>query len=70
MLEIGPCDYLQEIKSLPVPLQLAGMGAPTPAVDKPVQNELLKEFMRTTRPALDGWIASDDGSNRDSAKTG
>jgi hypothetical protein len=70
MLEIGPCDYLQEIKSLPVPIQLTVMSVPTPAVDKPMQNELMKEFIRTTRPVLDGWVASDDSSNRDSAKNG
>ena len=68
MLEIGPCDYLEEIKSLPVPLQLTGMSVPTPAVDKPVQNELLKEFIRTTHPVPDAWAAGDDRSNRDSAK--
>jgi len=35
-----------------------------------MQNELMKEFIRTTRPVLDGWVASDDSSNRDSAKNG
>jgi len=68
MLEIGPCDYLEEIKSLPVPLQLTGISVPTPAVDKPVQNELLKEFIRTTHPVPDAWADGDDRSNRDSAK--
>jgi len=60
MLEIGPCDYLDEIKPLAVPPALAAEGLPGTAVDKPVQSALLAEFLESVHEAPEAWRASDD----------
>jgi hypothetical protein len=60
MLEIGDCDYLQEIRPLTAPPVLAGAAVPGFDVDKPLQTRLLREFLGGTRPVEEGWVASDD----------
>ena len=67
MLQIGPCDYKDEIQPLTTPPGLLA-DAPIEAPDKPVQNALLAEFMATLQREPGGWDAADDFDVRDTAK--
>ena len=58
MLEIGPCDYLDEIKPLPAaPALLHGAVAP----DKHVQNEMLASFVADLKPQHEAWADVESG---------
>jgi len=69
MLEIGKCDYLNEIKPLETPPELMAAPAPTDAPDKPLQNALMESFYADLQRERTGWDLADDAVNTDSAKT-
>ena len=68
MLQIGPCDYKDEIQSLATPPALLSVAAPAEAPDKPLQTAMLDEFMATLQREPGGYDAADDFDVRDSAK--
>lgn len=68
MLQIGPCDYKDEIQSLATPPALLSVAAPVEAPDKPVQNAMLDDFMATLQREPGGFDAADDFDIRDTAK--
>lgn len=59
MLDIGNCDYLNELK--PLSLEAGpGIAAATPVDEKKIQTNLLKSFLADTRPQDDAWRLTDD----------
>jgi hypothetical protein len=68
MLQIGPCDYEDEIQALATPPELLAVAAPAEAPDKPVQNALLADFVTNLERIPGGWDAADDFDVRDTAK--
>ena len=71
MLEIGPCDYLDEIEPLTEPPALrtlaVAVAAAAPA-DKALQRGLLERFLDKVRPTSKGWDMANDVRAKDSAK--
>jgi len=68
MLEIGKCDYLNEIVPLETPPELMAAPAPSEAPDKPVQNAMMEAFHADLQRERSGWDLADDAVNTDSAK--
>jgi hypothetical protein len=69
MLEIGACDYANEIRPLDTPPELAAMAAPTEAPDKPVQSAMMESFYAGLKRDRSHWDLADDAVNTDTAKT-
>jgi hypothetical protein len=73
MLEIGPCDYVAEIKPLTHP-PVAGLPPTTAALsvpsEKSAQNELLSQFVSKLRPKSRGWHAAEVAPDAGTAKQG
>jgi hypothetical protein len=68
MLEIGKCDYLNEIVPLETPPELMAAPAPSEAPDKPVQNAMMEAFHADLQRERSNWDLADDAVNTDSAK--
>lgn len=69
MLEIGKCDYINEIRPLETPPHLRAAAAPSEAPDKPLQNALLESFTADLQRDRTNWDLADDAVNTDTAKT-
>ena len=62
MLEIGPCDYKDEIRPLVAPPMLHAAGAPDAvAPDKQLQRELLAGFVAELKPQRAAWSEVEAG---------
>jgi len=71
MLEIGPCDYLAEIRPLPgapVLNQTAALALRSP--DKSLQNDMLSDFVNRLRPVARGWRAAETAHDATAVKKG
>ena len=73
MLEIGPCDYVAEIRPLThAPFQgiqstTAAMSIPS---EKSAQNELMSQFISKLRPKSRAWHAAEAAPDAAAAKKG
>jgi hypothetical protein len=61
MLDIGNCDYLNDLKPLSLDAG-PGIAAATPVDEKKIQTNLLKSFLADTRPQDDAWKLTDDNN--------
>src|ERR1051325_11282134 len=57
MLEIGKCDYRNELKPLETPPELMAAPAPSDAPDKPLQNAMLESFYADLQRGRSHWDA-------------
>ena len=60
MLEIGPCDYVDEIAPLPAPPFLHAAVA-VAAPDKVIQRTMLADFVRDLKPQREAWADVESG---------
>jgi hypothetical protein len=61
MLQIGPCDYLEELRPLAAPVQLTAEAAPgLLQQEKQVQAGLLAEGVRAAGAVERAWAATDE----------
>ena len=70
MMEIGKCDYVDEIKPLSIqamPMKAVAAAGET-AGDKSVQGSLLDQFVQELRPVAGAWKASESAPDAAAAK--
>jgi hypothetical protein len=70
MLEIGPCDYTDELRPLAHPPAVPPAAAEYAAApEKGLQHQLLADFLKRLKPARGAWAKADDAAGEESAKT-
>jgi hypothetical protein len=64
-LEIGPCDYQEEIRPLATPpALLADVPGAALLADKPLQEERAREAAGAAPPVADAWVSTDEAAGR------